>query len=78
MSLVELEERRRGFAKLHAAYKVLRDKLGEERGHNYFGVWGRRITPSFFRINALAAETATAESITERLAVLAREKEVSP
>lgn len=78
MQLVELEERKRGFAKLHAAYKVLRDNLGAERGPNYFGEWGRRITPSFLRINALADETATAESITEGLVVIAREKEVSP
>ncbi len=77
MPLVELEERRRGFAKLHAAYKVLRDRLGAEGGPIYFDVWGGRITPSFLRINALAAETATAESITERRAVIARETEVS-
>jgi hypothetical protein len=32
---------------------------------------------SLLRIDSLAAEVATAESITERLAVEAREKEVS-
>ncbi len=73
MPLVELEERRRGFAILDAAYQALRDILGTEGGPNIFDIWGRGITPSFLRINALAAETAAAE----RLTVIAREKEVS-
>ena len=78
MPLVELEERRRGFAKLNAAYKALRDRLMGEGGHlNYLVAWGRGSKPSILQINALAAETATAESITEKLAVIALEKEVS-
>ncbi len=75
--LVELEERRRGFAKFKAAYKALTDEFSTEEGPNHFDRWGRTMNLSFRRINTLAAEIAAAESIAERLAVEAREEEVS-
>ena len=77
MQLVELEERRRGFAKLDAAYKALTDKFRTEEGPNQFDRWGRAMVPSLRRISALSTEIAAAQSITERLAIEAREKEVS-
>ncbi len=76
--LVELEERRRGFAKLQAAYKALTDEFWTEEGPNYFDRWGRAMEGTLLpRIDSLAAEVAAAECIAERLAVEAREKEVS-
>ena len=75
--LVELEERRRGFAKLNAAFKILTDEFWTEEGHTYFDRWGRAIKLSLLRIDTLAAEIATAASTAERLAIEAREKEVS-
>jgi len=77
MPLVELKERRQGFEKLQAAFKGLTDKFWTEEGPNYFDQWGRAMRQSLFRNNSLAAEIATAESLTERLAVEAREREVS-
>jgi len=77
ISLVELEERRRGFAKLNAAYKALANEFWTENGPSYFDLWGRAIAPSLLRMDTLAAEVATAEPIAERLAAEARGKEVS-
>ena len=59
--LVELEERRRGFAKLKAAYKSLEDIVTLEEGTSYFDQWARAMKPSLLRISSLAAEIATAE-----------------
>ena len=73
--LVELAERRRGLAKLQAAYKALTDELWTEEGLSYFDRWGVEL--SSLKVDSLAAEVATAESITERFAVEAQEKEVS-
>ena len=61
ISLVELEERRRGFAKLNAAYKSLKDIVSPEEGPSYFDQWSRAMKPSLLRISSLAAEIATAE-----------------
>ena len=74
MSLVELEERRRGLEKLQAAYKALADEFWTEEGPSYFDQWGRAMEMPLSRIDSLAAEVATAESIAERLAVEEREK----
>ena len=60
-----------------AAYKALSDEFWTEEGPNHFDRWNRAMAPSVLRIDPLAAEIAAAESITERLAVEAREKEVS-
>jgi len=75
--LVELDERRRGFAKLQAAYKTLTDEFWTADGTDHFDRWGRAVEPSLLRIHSLAAEIATAQSIAEGLAVEAREKEVN-
>ena len=75
--LVELKERRRGFEKLRAAFKALADKLWTEEGPNCFDQWGRAVKLSLLQNDTLAAEIATAKSHAERLAVEAREKEVS-
>lgn len=72
--LVELEERRRGLEKLQAAYKALTDEFWTEEGPSYFEQWGRAMRMPLSRIESLAAELATAEDITERLAVEAREE----
>lgn len=77
-TLAELEERRRGFEKLQTAYKALTDEFCTEEGPNHFDQWGKDTKPSLLRIDSLAAEVATAESIAERLAVETREKEVRP
>lgn len=68
ISLIELEERRRGLAKLNAAYKALTDELWT------FEQFGGETKQSLLRMDSLAAEVATAESITERLAIGEREK----
>ena len=60
-----------------AAYKALTDEFWTEEGSNHFDLWGRAMAPSLLRIDPLAAEVAAAESVAERLAVEAREKEVS-
>ena len=73
-TLVELEERRRGFAKLTAAYKALTDEFWTEEGPIHFDLWGRATKQSLLRMVSLAAEVAAAESLAERSA---REKEVS-
>jgi len=75
--LVELEERRRGLAKLNAAYKALTDEFGTEEGPSHFDIWGEAIEHLSLRIDSLAAEVTTAKSLAERLAPEAREKEVS-
>ena len=75
--LVELEERRRGFTTLNAAYKALTDEFRTEEGPSHFDLWGRAINQSLLQMDSLAAEVATAESLAERLAVEAREKAVS-
>ena len=72
--LVELEERRRGLEKLQVAYKTLTDEFWTEEGLSYFDRWGRAMKMPLSRIDSLAAEVATAESIAERLAVEEREK----
>jgi hypothetical protein len=77
MPLVELEERRRGFAKLNAAYKALTDEFWTEEGPSHFDLWSRAMKPSLLRMDSLAAEVATAEALAERLAAEEREKEVS-
>ena len=74
---IELEERRRGFAKLSAAYKALTDEFWTEEGPFHFDLWGRATKQSLLRMGSLPAEVATAESLAERLAVEVREKEVS-
>lgn len=74
ISLAELEERRRGFAKLKAAYKTLKERFWKEEGRSYFDHWGEAMKPSLMGINSLAAEIATAESIAEELAAEAWEK----
>jgi len=76
MPLVELEERRRGFAKLNAAYKALTDELWTEEGPSHFERWGVVMKQPLLRMDSQAAEVATAESLAERLATEAREKEV--
>ena len=48
-----------------------------EEGPSYFDQWGRAMKLSLLRNDSLAVETATAESIAERIAVEALEKEVS-
>ena len=63
--------------KLKAAFEGLTDKFRTEGGPNYFDQWGEAIKLSLLRNDSLAAEIATAKSLTERLAVEAREKEVS-
>ena len=77
MPIVELEERKRGFEKLNAAYKALRDEFWTEEGPIHFDLWGMAAEQSLLRMESLAAEVATAESLAERLAVEAREMEVS-
>jgi hypothetical protein len=71
--LVELEERRRGFAKLNAAHKALTDEFWTEEGPSHFDLWGGALQ----RMGSLVAEVAAAEAIAKRLASEAREKEVS-
>lgn len=68
ISPVELEERRRGLAKLNAAYKALTDEFWT------FDQCGGDIKESLLRMDSLAAEVATVESIAERLAIGEREK----
>ena len=75
--LVELKERTRGFEKLRAAFKALADNFWTEEGPNYFDQWGRAMKLSLLQNDTLAAEIATAKSLTERLAVEGMEKEVS-
>jgi hypothetical protein len=75
--IVELEERRRGFTKLNEAYKALTDEFWTEEGRNHFDHWAKAMKPVLLRIKFLATEIANAEYTTERLAVEAREKEVS-
>ena len=75
--LVELKERRQGFEKLQAAFKSLTDKLWTGEGTNYFDQWGKVMRMSLPQNDSLAAEIATAKSLTERLAASAREREVS-
>ena len=77
MPIVELEERKRRFEKLNAAYKALRDEFWTEEGPIHFDLWGMAAEQSLLRMESLAAEVATAESLAERLAVEAREMEVS-
>ena len=77
MPVVELNERRGGFEKLKAAFKALTDKLCTEGGPNYFYQCGRAMKLLLLQNDSLAAEIETAKSLTERLAVEAREKEVS-
>ena len=60
-----------------AAYKALTDEFWTVEGPNYFDQWGRAVELSLLQNDSLAAEIATAKSLTERLAVEAREKEVS-
>ena len=72
--LVELEERRRGFKQLQAAYKALSGEFWTEEGPNYFDRWGRALKPVLLQINTLAGEVATAESITKGLADGPQEK----
>ena len=67
-TLVEVEERKRGLEKLQSAYKALTE------GFSYFDQCCEPIVMSFRRIDSLAAEVTTAESIAERLAVEEREK----
>jgi len=45
-----------------------------EEGTSYFDQWGRRVEMSLRRIDSLAAEATTAESIAERLAAEEREE----
>ena len=56
---------------------ALADEFWTEGGPSHFDLWGRTMEPSLLRINSLTAEIATAESLTERLAVEAWENEVS-
>jgi len=74
MPLVELEERRRGFAKLNAACKALTDEFWTEEGPSHFDIWGKAMKQLPLRINSLAAEVAPAESLAERLATEEREE----
>jgi len=74
MHLVELEERKRGFAKLNTVYKALTDEFWTEEGPSHFERWGMVMKQSLQRMDT---EVATAESLVERLATEAREKEVS-
>ena len=71
---VELQERRRGFVKLQAAYRALTDEFWTEEGPSYFDQWGRDMKPSLLRIDSLAADIASAESTVEGLAGEAREE----
>ena len=75
--LVELNERRGGFEKLKAAFKALTDKFWTEGGSNYFDQCGRAVKMSLLQNDSLATEIETAKLLTERLAVEAREEEVS-
>ena len=74
MLLLELEERKRGFKKLQTAYKALSGEFWTEEGPSYFERWGRALKPSLLRINTLAGEVATAESIAKGLADEPQEK----
>jgi len=67
-TLVEVEERKRGLEKLQSAYKALTE------GSSYFDQCCKTMEMSFRRIDSLAAEVTTAESIAERSAVEEREK----
>jgi len=72
--LVELEEQRRGFAKFNAAYKALTNEFWKEEGPSHFDIWGGAMKQSLLRMDSLAAEVTTAESLAERLAAEAREE----
>ena len=76
-SLVELAERRQGFAKLNKAFKALGDEFWTEGGPTHFDLWGIVMEPYFLQINSLTAEIITAKSLTKRSAVEAWENEVS-
>jgi len=71
---IEVEERRRGLENLQVAYKGLTNEFWTEEGPSYFERWGRTMEMSLRRIDSLAAEVATAESVAERLSVEAREE----
>jgi len=74
-TLVEVEERKRGLEKLRARYKALSNEFWTEEGTNYIERWGKTVEMLLpTRIDPLAVEVATAESIAERLAVEAREE----
>jgi len=75
--LVELQERRRGFAKLNAAYKALTDEFWTEEGPSHFDIWGEAMKQLPLRIDPLAAEIAPAQSLAEKVAAEERENEVS-
>ena len=62
---------------MKAALKALTDKFWTEEGPNYFDQYGRAMKMSLLQNDTLAAEIENAKSLTERLAVEAREKEVS-
>ena len=62
---------------MNAAYKALTDEFCTEEGPSHFEKWGGVMKQSLLRLDSSAAEVATAESLAERLAVEAREKEVS-
>ena len=62
---------------MKAAFKALTDNFWTEGGPNYFDQCGRAMKMSLPQNNFLAAEIETAKLHTERLAVEAREKEVS-
>ena len=74
---VELKERRAGFEKLKTAFKALADKFWTEKGPNYFYQCGRAMKLSLLQNDTLAVEIETAKLLAEKLAVEAREKEVS-
>jgi hypothetical protein len=75
--LVELEERRRGFKKLNAAYRALTNESRTKEGPSHFDQWGGAMKQSLLRMDSLAAEVATAKPLAERLSAETREKEVS-
>ena len=56
---------------------ALTDTLQTEEGPNYFDQCGRAMKMSLLQNDTLATEIETAKALTKRLAVEAREKEVS-
>ena len=61
---------------MNAAYKALTDEIWTKEGPSHFERWGVKMKQSLLRLDSPAAEVATAESLAERLAAEAREKEV--
>ena len=62
---------------MKTAFRALTDKFWTKEGSNYYDQCGRAMKMSLLQNDTLAGEIETAKLLTERLAVEAREKEVS-